>query len=371
MERLPIIPVSEPLIGKLEEETVLECIRSGWISSEGQFVKKFEEACAKTCTVTHGIAVSSGTAALQVALQTLDLKAEDEVILPTFTIISCALAVLEAGAKPVLVDSDPDTWTMDVSQVEEKITSRTKAIMPVHIYGHPVDMDPILSLAKKYDLYVIEDCAEAHGAEYKGKRCGCMGDISILSFYANKLVTAGEGGMVLTNNDGFAEKARSLRNLCFKSEKRFYHTEIGHSYRMSNLQAALGFAQCARLDEFITRKRAMAKRYTEQLRDLPIKLPVEKEWAKNIYWMYALVLDDSVSFDAFELAQRFQHKQIQTRPFFIGMHEQPVFNNRGLFTNESYPISERIAKRGLYLPSGQAITAKQIDTVCEALHVIL
>ena len=217
-----IIPVSEPILGKKEEENVIDCIRSGWISSEGKYVAKFEESCANYCGVTEGVAMSSGTAALKVAVECLGLDKGDEIIMPAFTIISCAIAVIEAGLVPVLIDSDPVTWTMNTDDIEPKITSKTKAIMPVHIYGHPVEMDPLWKLSQQYGLYVIEDAAEAHGAEYKGKKCGGIADIGVLSFYANKLVSTGEGGMVLTNNPEFADKARSLRNLCFKPEKRFY-----------------------------------------------------------------------------------------------------------------------------------------------------
>ena len=365
-----IIPVSEPLFSKAEEEYALDCIRTGWLSSEGKYVKEFEQKCAKYCSMKEGIAVSSGTAALQVALACLPLNKRDEVIMPSFTIISCAISIIEAGAVPVLVDCDPETWTMDVKEVEKRISPRTKAIMAVHIYGHSVDMDPILALAKKHKLFVIEDAAEAHGAEYKGRKCGGMSDISILSFYANKLVTTGEGGMVLTNNPDFAEKARSLRNLCFRSDRRFIHTEIGHNFRMSNIQAAIGVAQLERLDQFVDRKREMAHKYNEMLKELPLQLPVEKEWAKNIYWMYAVVLDDSVKSDVKQITKLLMEKGIQTRPFFVGMHEQPVFHKMELFLGEEYPVCERISRQGFYLPSGQAITDEQINTVCEVMHKI-
>ena len=365
-----IIPVSEPLFGKAEEEYALDCIRTGWLSSEGKYVKEFEQKCAKYCSVKEGVAVSSGTAALQVALACLPLNKGDEVIMPSFTIISCAISIIEAGAEPVLVDCDPETWTMDVKEVEKRISPRTKAIMAVHIYGHSVDMDPILALAKKHKLFVIEDAAEAHGAEYKGRKCGGMSDISILSFYANKLVTTGEGGMVLTNNPDLAEKARSLRNLCFRSDRRFIHTEIGHNFRMSNIQAAIGVAQLERLDQFVDRKCEMAHKYNEMLKELPLQLPVEKEWAKNIYWMYAVVLDDSVKNEVKQISKLLMEKGIQTRPFFVGMHEQPVFHKMELFLGEEYPVCERISRQGFYLPSGQAITDEQINTVCEVMHKV-
>ncbi len=373
-----MISVNEPLLGKRELEYVTECIQTGWISSAGRFIEEFEDKWAAYCGMKHGIAVSNGTTALQVAVRCLDLKPGDEVIMPTFTIISCALAIVECGAVPVLVDSEPRTWCMDVQQVEAKITPQTRAIMPVHIYGHPVDMDPLLELARKYNLVVIEDAAEVHGAKYLSGRdgkdpvwkiCGGMGDISCFSFYANKLITTGEGGMVLTSSDNYAEKLRSLRNLCFLPERRFYHTELGYNYRLTNLQAALGLAQLERFDEIVAKKRWMGQAYTERLKDIPfMQLPIEEPWARQVYWMYGLVLDESTHMDAVEFARRLQALGVQTRPFFLGMHEQPVFLKRGLFQGEHYPVSERIARQGLYLPSGLTLTEAQLDKVCEAVR---
>lgn len=376
-----MIAVNEPLLGERELEYVTECIRTGWISSAGHFIEDFEEKWAAYCGMAHGIAVSNGTTALQVAIGCLDLKPGDEVIMPTFTIISCALAIVERGGIPVLVDSEPRTWCMDVSQVEARITPRTRAIMPVHIYGHPVDMDPLLALAEKYRLAIVEDAAEVHGAEYLTgrfgehpvwKRCGGMGDLSAFSFYANKLITTGEGGMVLASNAQLAEKARSLRNLCFRPERRFYHTELGYNYRLTNLQAALGLAQLERFQDIVEKKRWMGRAYTERLRDIEVlQLPVEEPWARQVFWMYGVVLDESMDMDAVEFARRLQELGVQTRPFFLGMHEQPVFHERGLFINEHYPIAERIARQGLYLPSGLAITEEQVNEVCAAIKRIL
>jgi len=376
-----MIAVNEPLLGDRELEYVTECIKTGWISSAGHFIEEFEEKWAAYCGMAHGVAVSNGTTALQVAVGCLDFDPGDEVIMPTFTIISCALAILENGGIPVLVDCDPRTWCMDVLQVEARITPRTRAIMPVHIYGHPVDMDPLISLADKYHLEIVEDAAEVHGAEYLSgrfgddpvwKRCGGMSDISTFSFFANKLITTGEGGMVLTNNAQYAEKARSLRNLCFRSDRRFYHTELGYNFRLTNLQAALGLAQMERFAHIIEKKRWMGAAYTERLKDIEVlQLPVEEPWARQVYWMYSVVLDESSGMDAVEFARRLQDMGIQTRPFFLGMHEQPVFHDRGLFLNEHYPVAERIARQGLYLPSGLALTEDQLDEVCKAVHQIL
>lgn len=366
------VPVNEPLIGQREIEYVNECLRTGWISSSGRFIEEFERKWAEYCGMKYGIAMSNGTTALQAAVGCIGLQPGDKVIMPTFTIISCAQAIIYNGGFPILVDSDPRTWCMDVSQIEAKITSKTRAIMPVHIYGHPVDMDPLIKLAQKHNLVIIEDAAEAHGAEYKGRKCGGLGDMSCFSFYANKIITTGEGGMVLTNNPEYAEKARSLRNLCFRKEHRFYHTELGYNFRLTNLQAAIGLAQLERIDELVARKRWMGQAYTERLRDIPgLQLPVEESWSKQVYWMYGVVLDESRQMDAKEFANRLKDKGIDTRPFFLGMHEQPVFHNMGFFRNERYPVSERIARQGLYLPSGLAINESQIDQVAEALRKML
>jgi perosamine synthetase len=376
-----MIPVNEPLIGDKEIEYVRDCLRTGWISSAGKYLEEFEQAWADYCGMRYGIAVSNGTTALHVAVACLDLQPGDEVILPTFTIISCAQAVTYNGAIPVLVDSDPRTWCMDVSQVAKKITSHTRAIMPVHIYGHPVDMDPICSLAKQHGLIIIEDAAEAHGAQYLSNRgqpnqtwsrCGGLSDISVFSFYANKLVTTGEGGMVLTNNPAFAQKARSLRNLCFRPERRFYHTQLGYNFRLTNLQAAIGLAQVERMPETIAKKRWIGESYTNRLKSIScIQLPVEEAWAKQVYWMYGLVLDETTGLSAADFSKKLFDEGIETRPFFLGMHEQPVFIEQGLFKGEVYPVAERIARQGLYLPSGLTLSQSQIDQVCQAVESIL
>jgi len=375
-----MIPVNEPRLGKREEELLLDCVRSGWISSAGKYIEEFENGWAAYCGRRYGIAVSNGTAALQVAVACLGLQPGDQVIMPGFTIISCALAVIYNGGVPVLVDSDARTWCMDVKRVREKITPRTRAIMPVHIYGHPVDMDPLLNLAKEHNLAVIEDAAEAHGAEYLSgrnsqpgwRRCGSFGDVSCFSFYANKLVSTGEGGMVLTDNLALAERARSLRNLCFQPNRRFYHEELGFNFRLTNIQAALGVAQLERMEQIVARKRSLGQTYNAMLRDIDgLQLPVEEPWAKNVYWMYGVVISEKIGIDATELARRLKGREIETRPFFLGMHEQPILRERGLFKEEEYPVTERLARRGLYLPSGLALTDQQIKTVAEAMHEVL
>jgi perosamine synthetase len=363
------VPVNEPLLDGNERKYLQECIDTGWISSEGPFVSRLEDGFSRRVGREHGIAVCNGTAALDVAVAALGIGAGDEVILPTFTIISCIGQIVRSGARPVLVDSDPATWNMDVARIEEKITPRTRAIMAVHIYGLPVDMDPLLDIARRHGLAVIEDAAQMHGQTYKGRPCGSFGDVSTFSFYPNKHITTGEGGMIVTNDAALAERCRSLRNLCFMPEKRFVHDELGWNYRMSNVQAALGVAQLERLDEFVACKRRHGARYTEALSGLPgIQLPLARtDHAENIYWVYGLVLDDAIGFDAGEAMRRLAARGIGTRPFFWPMHEQPVLRRMGLFDGERYPVAERLARRGFYVPSGLALTDAQQDCVVDAL----
>jgi perosamine synthetase len=368
-----MIPVNEPLLRGNESKYLQECIESGWISSEGPFVERFEQEMAAVVQRRHGIAVCNGTAALELAVAALELPPGAEIIMPAFTIISCAAAVIRQGCVPVLVDSDPITWNMDVSQIEAKITPQTRAIMVVHLYGLPVDLEPVLALARRHRLKVIEDAAEMHGQNYRGRPCGSFGDLSIFSFYPNKLVTTGEGGMVLTNDERLAKRCRSLRNLCFQPDKRFVHEELGYNFRMTNLQAALGVAQLEQLPDFVAIKRRIGQRYTELLSAAAgIELmPVDTDYAENIYWVYGVVLKAELSFTAEEVMQLLGRMGIATRPFFWPMHEQPVFRRMGLFEGESYPVAERLARRGFYLPSGLALQDEQLDEVAKALLEIL
>jgi perosamine synthetase len=367
------IPVNEPLLNGNEKKYLNECLETGWISSEGPFVKQFETQFAARVGRKYGIAVSNGSVALDTAVAALGIGHGDEVILPTFTIISCAAAIARAGAVPVVIDCDPETWNVDAGKIQAKITSRTKAIMVVHVYGLPVDMDPVLALAEQYGLPIIEDAAEVHGQTYKARACGSFGSISTFSFYPNKHITTGEGGMLLTDDPALAERCRSLRNLCFQPEKRFVHEELGWNFRMTNLQAALGVAQLERLDEFIERKRRMGDKYNQLLTGVPgVQKPVPRtDYAENIYWVYGLVLTDEVPFDAQEARLRLSRHKIGTRPFFWCMHEQPVFQKMKLFEGECYPVAERLARRGFYLPSGLALTDEQIERSAMAVKAIL
>jgi len=367
-----VIPVSEPFLNQRALDYVHDAVRSGWISSEGRFIPEFERRWADYCGVAHGVAVCNGSVALELAMAALALPSGSEVILPSFTIISCVTAVLRSGCRPVLVDCEPDTWCLDIAEVERKVTARTRAVMPVHIYGHMAEMNALMELARKLNLAVIEDAAEAHGAEYHGRRAGGIGAIGCFSFYANKIITTGEGGMLVTNDAKLAERARSMRNLCFRPEQRFLHTDLGYNFRMTNVQAAIGVAQIECIDDHLARKRRMAAHYGERLREVRgLRLPVQRPGAKNAYWMYAVVLDDTIGFDAVQLAARLKQQGVDTRPFFLGMHEQPVLRELGLFTGESYPVTESIARRGLYLPSGLGLTEGEIDTVCTAVQKCL
>jgi perosamine synthetase len=367
------IPVNEPLLNGNEKKYLCECIDTGWISSEGPFVKQFEEKISETVGRRFGIAVANGTAALEVAMQAIGIGENDEVIMPTFTIISCAMAVTKLGAKPVLIDSDVNTWNMNVNEIEAKITARTKAIMVVHLYGLPVEMDKVLELAGKYNLKVVEDAAEMHGQVYRGKPCGSFGDISTFSFYPNKHITTGEGGMVVTDNEELAERCRMLRNLCFRKDIRYVHDEISDNYRFTNLQAAVGLAQLERLDEFVERKRVMGKLYTEMLSDVKgIRLPVaETDYARNIYWVYGILLDEDIRVTNREITKLLAAEGVGTRTFFWCMHKQPVFQKNEMFSGEKHETAEYLARKGFYIPSGLAITKEQMEIVTEKVKKVL
>lgn len=369
-----MILVNEPVLNGNEKKYLNECIDTGWISSEGPFVKQFEEKFAARVNREHGISVCNGSIALDLAVAAAGITKGDEVIMPSFTIISPAASVVQVGAIPVLVESDAATWNMDVTKIEEKITAKTKAIIVVHIYGLPVDLDPVIALCKKHNLLLIEDAAEMHGQLYKGQPCGSFGDISTFSFYPNKHITTGEGGMIVTNNKALAERCKLLRNLAFTPERRFVHEELGWNYRFTNIQAALGLAQLERLDEFVVKKRWIGNLYNELLADLQdkVQLPVQKtEYADNIYWVYAMVLKKTVKDDAIGIMKKLGQEGIGTRPFFYPMHDQPVFKKMNLFVGETYPIAANMGERGFYVPSGLAITEEQIREVSDKLHKVL
>lgn len=364
------IPVNEPVIGAREKELVMECLNSGWISSEGPFVAEFEEQFSRRVNRKYGIACANGTAALDIAVAALRIGPGDEVILPTFTIISCAAAIIRAGATPVAVDADLVTWNMVPEQVAAAITPRTVAIMAVHIYGLPVDMDTILELADRHGLAVIEDAAELIGGTYKGRPCGSFGHISTFSFYPNKHITTGEGGMVVTDDLALAERSRSLRNLCFQPKQRFVHDELGWNYRMTNLQAALGLGQLDRLDQVLIRKHEIGCLYNQHLKGLPsIQTPLHRvDYADNLYWVFGIIIDQCVGITASQALQTLAAKGIGCRPFFFPMHQQPVLRQLGLFDSIHLPNSEKMYKYGLYLPSGLSLLDEQIEQVVAVVH---
>jgi perosamine synthetase len=368
------IPVNTPLIGARERELVNEALDTGWISSEGPFVSQFENAMATRVGRKSGVAVSNGTAALEIAVRALEIGPGDEVILPAFTIISCAEAVVKAGATPVTVDCDSKTWNMAPEEVEAAVNSRTRAIMVVHIYGLTVDIDPILDIAERHGLAVIEDAAEAIGQTYRGRACGSFGDISTFSFYANKHITTGEGGMVLTDDLDLAERCRKLRNLCFEPGRRFVHKESGWNYRLTNLQAALGVAQLEKLDETTSGKRRMGARYQAALEGCSsLQLPIAAtDYCINDYWVFGLLLKEGARFrDAEEFAVALNAEGVGTRPFFWPIHRQPLYMEKGMFEDVSHPVAESLTVHGLYLPSSVGLPDSQIDEVAAKVRHLI
>jgi len=360
------VPVNIPSLSGNELKYLQQCIESGWISSEGPFVTEFEATFSNYIGRGHGVAVSNGSGALDIAVKALGIGPGDEVIMPTFTIISPALSVVRAGATPVLVDSDPITWNMDVKDIENHISDKTKAILAVHLYGLPIDMDPLLSISKRYSIPIIEDAAEMIGQTYKGVKCGNFGLISTFSFYSNKHITTGEGGMLLCDDKKIADRCRKLRNLAFEPDgRRFVHYEMGWNYRLTNLQAAVGLAQLEQIEASIEKKRFIGKYYLEHLSVLTsrgFQLPLERTgYAENVYWIFGLIAPTESVMN--ELIDHLSTKQIGTRPFFWCMHEQPVFRKLGLFENREFPIAENLARKGFYIPSGLGMNKKDIEFV--------
>ena len=363
------IPVNEPLLDGNEEKYLVDCVRTGWISSAGEYVTRLEEGMADYVGRKYATSVSNGTTALEAAVEALMLPKGSEVIMPAFTIISCGNSIIKAGLKPVLVDADPATWNMDVSQIESVITNNTSAIMVVHIYGLPVDMDPVMALARKYNLKVIEDAAEAIGVTYKGRQCGSFGDISCMSFFANKHITTGEGGMIFADDEEIIKRARNVKNLFFDSERRYIHEEIGSNFRMTNIQAAIGVAQLERIEEHLKIKRAIGEKYSQLLKDVKeITLPVDRtEYAFNQYWIYGIVINDDCPMMADDLMAKLKEAGVGSRHFFAPMNVQPCYHKLGLFDKETYPVAERLAKKGLYIPAGMTLTDADIETVAECV----
>lgn len=360
------LPVMEPSLGGNELKYVSDCITSNWISSQGAYVTRFQEAFSDFVGSDYALTTSSGTTALHLALVTLGIGAGDEVIVPDLTFGASGSTVVHCGAKPVFVDVDRDTWTLDPATIEAKITERTRAIMPVHLYGHPCDMDPILDLAERHGLSVIEDSAEALGAEYKGRRVGTLGDVGCFSFYANKVITTGEGGMVTTNSPELHEKMAMLRDHGMSKEKRYWHLYPGYNYRMTNLQAAIGLAQIERIADFMAYRQEVVARYNGHLSGVDgIILPPDAEWARNIYWLYSIVVDEQrTGVERDQLAKSLADHGIETRPFFYPMHTQPCYQVEDA---GEFPVTDWLAARGLSLPTANDIRLEDVDRVCGAI----
>ncbi len=368
------IPVNTPLINNDDALAVSNSIKSGWVSSEGPNVKKFENKVAKFLDRKFGCSVSSGTAALEIAVKSLGLKKNDEIIMPSFTIISNAMAIVKSFAKPILVDVDINTWNIKIEDIEKKITKRTKCLMIPHIYGLSNDMDKILKIAKKFKLYLIEDAAEVFGLKYKNKFCGSFGDISVLSFYPNKHITTGEGGMLLTNNSNLDKKFKDLRNLCFgKKNNRFNHYELGWNYRYTNIQATLGLSQLKRINKIVKRKYEIGNYYYKHFKNIEniILQPNKLSYCKNIYWVFGIVIKKENKNNIKDIIKKLKEHNIGTRPFFWPMHKQDVFKKKGFFKNITLPNSEYIAKNGFYIPSGLGLSFKELEFVKNTIIKIL
>lgn len=365
-EGVEIIPVCQPTLEGNEKKYVNQCMDTNWISSRGRFVDEFEEKFANYCGVRFGITTNSGTTALHLALATMGIKEGDEVIIPSFTMISTANAIAYLDAEPVVVDVEPRTWNIDPDRIEEKITERTRAIIPIHTYGHPADMDRLQEIAGRHNLAIVEDAAEAHGAEYKGRRVGSFGEMASFSFYANKIITTGEGGMIVTDNPERAELLQTMRNYGFTQERHFWHKVMGFSYRMTNLQAAIGLGQFERIDQLLEARRANARLYNELLADVPgISTPPESEDVKSVYWMYGVLVEDEFGITKDQLRQKLADHGIETRSFFIPIHLQPIYS---YLMSDEYPVSEELGRKGFYLPSASSLKAHQIEFICDVIR---
>jgi perosamine synthetase len=358
------IPVAAPALVGNEKEYVLDCLESTWISSSGKYIEQFESAFAEFCGVKHALACCNGTVALHLALLALDVGPGDEVIIPTLTYVASANAVAYCGARPVLVDSESQTWNINPELILKQITPQTKGIMAVHLYGHPSDMDPILALASEHGLFVLEDAAEAHGAQYKKRRAGSIGDIATFSFYGNKIITTGEGGMVVTNDDELARKVKQLKGQGQDPERRYWFPVMGYNYRMTNVQAAIGLAQMEKIDWHTARRRENAKWYEKYLGDNPkFTTSPEMAWARNAYWINCVLLSSDCPVSRDEVMARLAQTGIETRPFFYPMHTLPMYHEGGV----KFPVAEALAAQGINLPSSAALTEDEVAYICENL----
>ena len=364
------IPVFDIKIGDLEKKYINDCLDTSFIG-QGPYVKNFEEKFSSFVNCKYGTTTTSGTTALHLACATLGIKKNDQVLVSSSTNMACAFAIDYCGAIPIPIDIEKDTWQMDVSKIEEKINDNTKAIMVVHLFGHPVDMDPVIELANKYKLKIIEDCAEAHGVEYKGKKVGSIGDIGTFSFFANKTITCGEGGMVVTNSPELAEKAKSLKNLSYGKINKFMHEDIGFNYRLPNISAALGLGQFENIQAVFKDKERIYKRYKNNLENVKgVNIPKVRDWVTNyIMWVFNLYLDDNFPISRDELTKKLKEKNIDTRDAFVPINQQKILVDKyNLFKESDCPNSNYIMKNGFYLPSGNTITNEEIDFVCDVIQ---
>lgn len=358
-----MIPVTEPELNGNELAYVADCILSGWVSSKGAYVKRFEDAMAAWCGVRHGIATSSGTNGLHLALLALGVGVGDEVIVPALSYVATANAVAYTGARPVFVDADPATWNLDLNQLTSRITPHTRAIVPLHLYGHPVDMAALRAIADRYGLWIIEDACEAHGAEYQGRLVGGLGHVGCFSFYGNKLITTGEGGMLVTDSDELAATVRSLRNQA-STEKMYWHAQIGFSYRMTNLQAAVGLAQLERVTQFIAARQEIARLYDEQLSNIPgLALYTEPDFGRSICWLYSLLVGAEFGLNRDELITCLARQGIESKPFFKPLPCLPVYRD-----GHSYPVAEHLSRCGISLPTYVKLQPSQIEYIAQAIR---
>lgn len=363
MSEKEFIPVAEPLLDGKELEYVTDCVKSGWISSLGKYVRDFEQGFADYCGARYGVATSNGTVAIHLLAAALNFGPGDEVIMPGLTYVATANGIKYTGATPVFVDSERETWNVDPAKVVEAITPNTKAIFAVHLYGHPANMEPLQDIARRHNLLLLEDAAEAHGACYKGRRVGALSHAAVFSFYGNKIITTGEGGLIVTDNKALAERAFFLENQGRYSDNPYWHPEIAYNYRMTNIQAAIGVAQLERIEAMLAIRRRNAAHYNRRLAGVPgLTLPPEAEWAKNVYWMYSIIIEDAFGLERDEVIKKLREANIETRPFFYPVHTLPMYN-----TGQSLPIAEDLGRRGLNLPSGATLTPEQIDYICDTI----
>jgi perosamine synthetase len=361
------IPVAEPMLGEAELLYVSECVLTGWVSSIGKFVNRFEEAFAEHCGTRHAIAVSNGTTALHLALLALDVGPGDEVIVPSLTFIATANAVSYTGATPVFVDSEPETWNIDPEAVKSALTPRTKAIIPVHLYGHPANLEPLLEIGERHGIGIVEDAAEAQGARYHGRQVGGIGDLGVFSFFGNKIITTGEGGMIVTNRDDLVEKIRVLRDHGMDPQRRYWHCVLGYNYRMTNIQAALGVGQMERLERILAAKSRIAQQYEAGLHMLPgLSLPPNAPWAEPVCWLYSVLInEEGFGADRDTLMGELKARNVDTRPLFIPIHQQPIYDTR-----QFLPNAERLSREGLSLPSSSNLASRDVDRVVAAIRKI-